>query len=54
MIKKKLFTLLLIVSVFSCNTKKEAILVEKGVSLELANYRKEVLSIVNGFKHWKT
>lgn len=46
MCKRSLFILLLIVTVFACN-KPEELLVEKGVSLELAEYRKQALSIVN-------
>ncbi|OEK05409.1 M1 family aminopeptidase [Roseivirga misakiensis] len=47
MIKKNFLTLLLILILVACGSKEEVIEIEKGVSLELANYRKEVLSIVN-------
>ena len=46
MYKRSLFTLLLVATLVACNTKEE-LLIEKGVSLELAEYRKQVLSIVN-------
>lgn len=46
MYKRSLFTLLLIATLVACDTKEE-LLIEKGVSLELAEYRKQVLSIVN-------
>ncbi|MFY0592821.1 M1 family metallopeptidase [Roseivirga sp.] len=47
MLKKNLLALLLIIFVFACDSKEEVIEIENGVSLELAEYRKEVLSIVN-------
>ncbi len=44
--KKSLVISLFLVTLFACNSKNE-LAVETGVSLELAQYRKEVLSIIN-------
>ncbi|OEK00098.1 hypothetical protein BFP97_00570 [Roseivirga sp. 4D4] len=44
--KKYLAVLVLSITLFACN-KEEKLAVESGVSLELAEHRKEVLSIIN-------
>lgn len=46
MLKKSLAISILLLTLFACVDKKE-LAVETGVSLELAEYRKEVLSIIN-------
>lgn len=46
MLKKTFLALILLLAIFSCANKKELV-VESGVSLELAEHRKEVLSIIN-------
>ena len=45
--RRILLLAVLAVFLYSCNSEKEEIVVQPGVDLEMAQYRKSVLSVVN-------